>query len=125
MEINVHVIGHWVLILWNANMCILHLKMVSDEANNDEDTILPDLPDEVSGEQLMMQQRVFRANENFIKKHNDIDIKWLNLPAECRVYPTHAWNNKTYYKKIASNYMYDRKRGILYKKIRNVDGIGE
>ena len=69
---------------------MLHLKMVSDESKNDEDTILPDLPDEVSGEQLMMQQRVFRANENFIKKHNDIDIKWLNLPAECRVYPTHA-----------------------------------
>ena len=70
-------------------MCMLHLKMVSDEAKNDEDTILPDLPDEVSGEQLMVQQRVFRANENFIKKHNDI-IKWLNSPAECRVYPTHA-----------------------------------
>ena len=98
--------------------------MESDEAKNEEDMILPDLPDELSGEHLMMQQRVFRANENFIKKHNDI-IKWLNSPAECRVYPTHAWNNKTYYKKIASNYMCDRKRGILYRKIKNVDGKGE
>ena len=73
--------------------------MVSDEAKNDEDTILPDLPDEISGEQLMMQQRVFRANENFIKKHNNT-LKWLNSPAECRVDPTHAQNNKTYYKKL-------------------------
>ena len=68
---------------------MLHLKMVSDQAKNDEDTILPDLPDGISGEQLITQQRVFRANENFIKKQNDI-LKWLNLPAECRVYPTHA-----------------------------------
>ena len=51
---------------------VLHLNMVSDEAKKDEDTILPDLPDEISGEQLMMQQRVFRANKIFIKKHNDI-----------------------------------------------------
>ena len=89
---------------------------MSDEANNDEDTILPDLPDEVSGEQLMMQQSIFRANENFIKKHNDI-LKWLNSPAECRVYPTHAQNNKTYYKKFVSNYIYYRKKSILYKKL--------
>ena len=46
--------------------------MVCGEAKNGEDTILPDLPDEMSGEQLMMQQRVFRANEAFIKKHSDI-----------------------------------------------------
>ena len=76
--------------------------MASDEGKNDEDSILPDLPDEVSGEQQMMQQRVFRANENFIKKHNNI-LKWLNLLVECKVYSTHAQKNKTYYKKLASN----------------------
>ena len=27
------------------------------------DDFLPDLPDEISGEQLVLQQRMFRANE--------------------------------------------------------------
>ena len=64
------------------------LKMVS-EGKDDEKAFLPDLPDELSGEQLLMRQCVFRANEIFIKKHNDI-IKWLNSPPESRVYPMHA-----------------------------------
>ena len=100
------------------------LKMAS-ETKDDEDAFLPNLPDEISGEQLMMQQRVLRANEIFIKKHNEI-LKWLNSPPESRVYPMHAQKKyKTAYKKKASNYIYDGSKGILYKRIKNVDGVGE
>ena len=99
------------------------LKTVS-EGKDDEEAFLPNLPDELSGEQLLVQQYVFRANEIFIKKHNYID-KWLNSPPESRVYPMHAQNNKTAYKKKASNYICDSSKGILYKRIKNVEGVGE
>ena len=57
-----------------------------DKTNDD---FLPDLLDEISGKQLILQQHVFRANEVFIKTHNDI-LKWLNSPPESRVCPTDA-----------------------------------
>ena len=98
--------------------------MVSDDENSDADKFLPDLPDEISGEQLVLQQKVFRANEVFMKKHNDL-LKWLNSPKDCRIYPKEALKNKHAYKKKASSYIYDWKKGILYKKIKNTDGIGE
>ena len=46
--------------------------MVSDDENSDAEKFLHDLPDEISGKQLVLQQKVFRANEVFIKKHNDV-----------------------------------------------------
>ena len=98
--------------------------MVSDDDSKDGETFLPDLPDEISGEQLVLQQKVFRANEVFMKKHNNI-LKWLNSPEDCRIYPKEALKNKHAYKKKVSSYMYDKKKGILYKRIRNTDGIGE
>ena len=67
---------------------------------------------------------MFRANEVFIKKHNNL-LKWLNSPKDCRVYPKETLKNKHAYKKKASSYIYDRKKGILYKKIKNTGGIGE
>ena len=63
--------------------------MVSDGDKCDEESFLPDLPDEISGKQLELQQKVFRANEVFIKKHNDV-LKWLNSPEDSRVYPKEA-----------------------------------
>ena len=88
------------------------------------DDFLPDLPDEISGEQLVLQQHVFRANEVFVKKHNDI-LKQINSPPEFRVYPSDAHQNKHAYKKKASLYSYDKRKGILFKKIKNADGIGK
>ena len=88
------------------------------------DDFLPDLPDEISSEQLVLQQHVFRANEVFVKKHNDI-LKWLNSPPELRVYPSDAQQNKHAYKKKASLYSYDKRKSILFKKIKNADGIGK
>ena len=96
--------------------------MESKKDNQEDDDYLPDLPEEISGEQVVLQQCVFRANEVFVKTHNNI-LKWLNSPPEFRVYPTDAHNNKHAYKKKASMYSYDRKRGIMYKKIKNTDGI--
>ena len=52
--------------------------MVSDDENSETDKFLPDLPNEISGEQLVLQQKVFKANEVFLKKHNL--LKWLNSP---------------------------------------------
>ena len=52
---------------------------MSDEAKNEEDMILPDLPDELSGEHLMMQQRVFRANENSLKSTTTSWSGWIHL----------------------------------------------
>ena len=49
--------------------------MVSYGDKCDEESFLPDLPNEISGEQLELQQKVFRANEVFMRKHNDI-LKW-------------------------------------------------
>ena len=54
------------------------------EDENLENGILPDLPDEITGEQLVLQQKVFRKNEEFIKLHNGI-IKWLRSDVNNRV----------------------------------------
>ena len=67
--------------------------MVSNDDSKDGETFLPDLPDEISGEQLVLQQKVFGANEVFMKKHNNI-LKWLNSPKDCRIYPKEALKNK-------------------------------
>ena len=59
------------------------LSTMEDE--NLENGILPDLPDEITGEQLVLQQKVFRKNEEFIKLHNGI-IKWLSSDVNNREY---------------------------------------
>ena len=117
--------------MWCIFMEILNIlqfpasKMAKQHGESgDDDAFLSDLPDELSGEQIVLQQKVFRANEVFVRKHNDI-LKWLNSPPEFRVYPKDAQNNKHAFKKLASSYIYDKKKGILYKKIKSVDGIGK
>ena len=95
--------------------------MEGKDGTNDD--FLPDLPDEISGEQLVLQQCVFRANEVFVKTHNDI-LKWLNSP-EFRVYPKDAHRNKHAYKKKTCQYSFDNRKGILYKRIKTADGTGE
>ena len=102
----------------------LHLNMEMEPDDQEKDEYLPDLPDEVSGKQLVLQQCVFRGNEVFVKTHNDI-LKWLNSPPEFRVYPADAHKNKTTYRKKALMCSYDSQKGIMYKKIKNSDGIGK
>lgn len=98
--------------------------MAMGHRERDKESFLPDLTDEISGEQLVLQQKVHWVNEAFIKKHNNI-LKWQNSPADFRVYPKDAQKNKHAYMKIASSYIHDKKKSILYKKIKNVDGIGK
>ena len=38
----------------------------------ENENYLPDLPNEKSGEQLVFDQKVFRCNEAFVKKMNDL-----------------------------------------------------
>ena len=53
--------------------------------NVGDDDFLPDLPNEISGEQIAFQQKVFRSNEAFNKANNDI-ILWFKSPPERRQY---------------------------------------
>ena len=45
----------------------------------DEGSTLPDLNNEKSGEQIVFEQKVFRCNEAFVRKVNDL-IKWHKSP---------------------------------------------
>ena len=89
------------------------LSAMKDE--NPENGILPDLPDEITGEQLVLQQKVFRKNEEFIKLHNGI-IKWLRSDVDNREYPIKYKRNQNAFRKKAEKYMYDQNRQKLYKR---------
>ena len=54
---------------------------------------LSDLPDEKTGEQLVLEQKVFRTNELFIQRHREI-VEWLLSSEEYRKYPNNAKRNK-------------------------------
>ena len=76
-----------------------------------------------TGEQIVFEQKVFRGNEALICKMNDV-ILWHTSPIECRCFPKSALTNKCTYRKHACLFQYDEKRKILYKKVKNSDGIG-
>ena len=44
------------------------------ENGKEDENYLPDLPDEKSGEQIVFDQKVFRCNEEFVKKTERFDI---------------------------------------------------
>ena len=77
-----------------------------------------------TGEQLVFDQKVFRCNEAFVKKMNDL-IAYFKSSPEWRIYPQNAANNCYWYRAQAYKYFYDEKKCILYKLIKNSDGIGE
>ena len=51
---------------------------------------LPDLDNVKTGEQIVFEQKVFRANEAFRQKVNGL-INWYISPGECHIYPV-EWN---------------------------------
>ena len=51
-----------------------------------EDSVLPNLDNDISGEQLVLQQKVYWKNEAFIRVHSGI-VKWLTSPEHEREYP--------------------------------------
>ena len=51
-----------------------------------KNTKLLDLPNEITGEQLMLEQKVFRKNEEFVRLHSPTR-KWLSTPENNRENP--------------------------------------
>ena len=60
---------------------MLQLLLKMDDGNT-----LPDLNNEKTSEQIVFEQKVFRANEVFMKLHQDI-INWYLSPTDKRSYP--------------------------------------
>ena len=109
---------------WNSTWSI-SITIASVMGNkNENENYLPDLPNEKSGEQLVFDQKVFRCNEAFVKKMNDL-IAWFKSPTECRVYPKNVMTNHHWYRAQVRKYFYDERKSLLYKIIKNSDGIGE
>ena len=109
---------------WNFTWSISIIIASVMENGKEDEYYLPDLPDEKSGEQIIFDQKVFRCNEAFVKKMNYL-ISWFKSPPECQLYPEKAANNCHWYKTQAHKYLYDENKSILYKLIKNSDGIGE
>ena len=59
----------------------------------DSENYLPDLKNEKSGEQIVFEHQVFRANEVFRCKINDLII-WHKSPSESRQYPEKSQTNR-------------------------------
>ena len=51
-----------------------------------KNTKLPDLPNEITREQLMVEQKVFRKNEEFVRLHSSTR-KWISTPKNNRENP--------------------------------------
>ena len=67
---------------------------------------LPELNNEKSGEQIVLELKVKRSNEAFIKKMEDV-VRWLTSLSENRVYPKSASTNRHSYKKFTRQFTYD------------------
>ena len=78
------------------------------------DNYLPDLDNEKTGEQIVFEQKVFRANEAF-KCKMDALIHWHKSPSDCHTYPSES-TNRSAYRKHACLFEYDLKKKVLYKK---------
>ena len=61
---------------WNSTWSVsITITSVMENGKEDEN-YLPDLLDKKSGEQIVFDQKVFRCNEAFVKKMNDL-ISWF------------------------------------------------
>ena len=94
-----------------SHMLQLLLKM-------DDGNTLPDLNNEKTSEQIVFEQKVFRCNESFARKVNEL-INFLKSPVEHHCYPKKATNNRNMYMKQARQFTYDVKKGILYKEVKD------
>ena len=84
---------------------------------------LPDLDREKTGEQIVFEQKVFRANESFKQKVDGL-ILWHKSLSDCHTYPVESTKNRSAYRKHAHLFEYDFKKKVLYKKVKNSNGIG-
>ena len=81
---------------------------------HEDKNYLPDLNNELAGEQIMLQQRVFRTNQAFIKVNEEI-IAWFKSSPEHRAYPKSQLKNKNSWHKHMRKYSYNTEMGVLYK----------
>ena len=102
----------------------LSISLVMMKGLKDDGQFLPDLNNDKTGEQIMLEQKVFRANETFIRVHQDI-INWYLSPENSRQYPDCFAKNKNGFRMRCKNYIYDENKGILYKRVKCSDGIGK
>ena len=94
------------------------------DGEKDDENYLPDLNNELAGEQIILQQRVFRTNQAFIKVTEEI-IAWFEPPSDKRAYTKSHLKNKNSWHKHMKKYSYNRETGVLYKQIVSSDGIGK
>ena len=94
---------------------------MADDCQEDKN-YLPDLNNELAGEQIVLQQRVFRTNQAFIKVNKEI-IACFNSPPKHRAYPKSHLKNKNSWCKHMRKYSYNTDTGVLYKQIVSSDGI--
>ena len=88
-----------------------------------ENSILPNLDNDISGEQLVLQQKVYRKNEAFIRVHSGM-VKWLTSPENETEYPVEFKQNKSAFRKRVQKYWCDEKNTVLYRWTEGHDGIG-
>ena len=96
-------------------MACFIISIIIMSVHDGDEKYLSDLDNDKSGEQIVFDQKVFRANEVFIKIHQDI-INWYLSPPDKRCYPKGSLRNKNGFRMRCCNYIYDENKAILYKK---------
>ena len=89
-----------------------------------ESEFLPDLGNELTGEQLIFEHKVYRANEAFTKLVEEIRA-WFNSPVHNKCYPKSRMKNKNSWCRQMKKYSYNTISGVLYKNVCGADNIGE
>ena len=74
-------------------MACFIVSLIIMSVHDVDEKYLPDLDNDKSSEQIVFDQKVFRANEVFIKIHQDI-INWYLSPPDKRSYPKGSLRNK-------------------------------
>ena len=70
----------------------------------------------------ILSKKVLRLNEKYIKSTQEI-INWHESPVERRMYPESFKQNQTSFKQKAKEYVIDKTHGILFRLVKNSDGL--
>ena len=89
---------------------------------HDKCEFLPNIGNEKSTELVSFEQKVLRLNERYIKSTQEI-INWHDSPVERRMYPESFKQNQTLFKQKAKKYELDKTHGILFRLVKNSDGL--
>lgn len=89
---------------------------------HDKCEFLPNIRNKKSTELVSFEQKVLRLNERYIKSTQEI-INWHDSPVERRMYPESFKQNWTSFKQKAKRYEVDKTHGILFRLVKNSDGL--